>query len=62
MAVFSGRTFEPVGEPDLHHDRLRFEWRMLSPDGAVELSGLDVVHLSSDGRFADSTGFFLFAD
>lgn len=59
MAVFAGRTFEAVGEPDLHHDRLRFEWRMVSPEGATELLGVDVVHLAADGRFADSTGFFL---
>lgn len=57
--IFDGRTFALVGEPDLHHDRLLFRWQMLSPDGEVELHGIDLVHLASDGRFADSTGFFL---
>lgn len=31
----------------------------ITPDGSVELDGIDVVHLAADGRFADSTGFFL---
>lgn len=59
MAVFEGRTFALVGEPDLHHDRLLFRWQMHSPDGSVELDGVDVGHLAPDGRFADTTGFFL---
>lgn len=59
MAIFEGRTFALLGEPDAHHDRLRFRWQMLAPDGSVELDGVDVVHLAADGRFADSTGFFL---
>lgn len=59
MAVFEGRTFAAIGEPDIHHDRLMFRWQMLAPDGSVELDGIDVVHLAGDGRFADSTGFFL---
>lgn len=59
MTVFEGRTFAPVGELDLHHDRACFRWQMLAPDGSVELDGIDVVHLAADGRFADSTGFFL---
>lgn len=59
MAIFAGRTFRLVGEPDVHHDRLLFRWAMDGPEGTTELLGLDVVHLAPDGRFADSTGFFL---
>lgn len=59
MAIFEGRTFALVGEPDPHHDRVLFRWQMLAPDGTVELNGLDVAHLAADGRFADTTGFFL---
>lgn len=59
MAIFGGRTFRQAGDIDVHHDRLRFSWEMVAPDGTVELHGLDVVHLAADGRMVDSTGFFV---
>lgn len=59
LAVFEGRTFSALGEPDLHHDRVKFEWEMRSPEGSVELVGLEVAHLDAGGRFTDTTGFFL---
>lgn len=55
---YPGHTFSLSGDIVEHHDRLRFHWRMMDPQGDVQLSGLDCVRLSSDGRIADLAGFF----
>ena len=55
---YPGHTFALTGDIVEHHDRLRFHWRMLDPQGEVQLSGLDCVRLSGDGRIADLAGFF----
>ncbi len=55
---YPGHSFALSGEIVEHHDRLRFHWRMMDPKGDVQLSGLDCVRLSQDGRIADLAGFF----
>lgn len=55
---YPGHTFALSGDIVEHHNRLRFNWRMLDPKGDVKLSGLDCVRLSADGRIADLAGFF----
>jgi hypothetical protein len=43
---------------DEHHGRLRFGWRMLDPDGAAVLDGIDFGVLDEDGRLLRIVGFF----
>ncbi|MCE0763066.1 nuclear transport factor 2 family protein [Pseudonocardia kujensis] len=57
-AQFPGFVFGPVGDPDAHHDVVRFRWG-LGPDGAGEppVIGADAVTLAPDGRIALVVGF-----
>jgi len=55
---FPGHQFELTSGPDVHHDRVRFAWRMV-PDagGAPVAAGVDFARLAGDGRLRDVTGF-----
>ncbi|MFC6707155.1 nuclear transport factor 2 family protein [Flexivirga alba] len=54
---FAGMTFTSVGEPDAHHQQLRFQWG-LGPVGAEPIViGFDVVVLDEANRIADVRGF-----
>lgn len=53
---FPGFVFTPLGEPDAHHDQVRFRWG-LGPAGAEPVvEGSDVV-LTESGRIARVLGF-----
>jgi hypothetical protein len=54
---FPGHRVELTGEPDAHHDRVRFAWRMLDPNGATAIAGVDFATLAGDGRLREVTGF-----
>jgi hypothetical protein len=43
---------------DAHHDQARFGWTVNGPDGAVAVSGIDVVTFDADGRIRTAIGFF----
>ena len=53
-----GHTIVLTTAVDEHHDRLRFGWRMLGPDGEPALDGMDFVALDGDGRIRRVVGFF----
>ena len=55
---FPGHTFRRTSGLDVHHDRVRFTWALVGPDGAVALSGIDVGEVSGDGRLRQIVGFF----
>ena len=55
---FAGHTFRRVSGVDEHHGHLRYAWELVTPDGAVALSGLDVGEVAEDGRLLRLTGFF----
>lgn len=55
---FPGLIFVRTGEIENHHDRARFTWDLLGPDGSVQAAGTDVAVLSPDGLLRDVTGFF----
>ena len=58
---FPGLQFRRRGEPEAHHDRLRFSWD-LGPAGAAPVAGgTDMAVVAADGRFAAVTGFIDFA-
>jgi SnoaL-like protein len=54
---FPGHRFELTAGPDVHHDRVRFAWRMLDPKGATTIAGVDFARLAADGRLREVTGF-----
>jgi hypothetical protein len=56
-AQFPGHRFERTTAIDDHHDQLRFGWRLVAPDGAVTVEGVDIAQVA-DGRLATVTGFF----
>ena len=53
-----GSRIAITSEPVRHHDSAFFRWTMTGPDGAVLVTGFDVVQLDDDGRIARLTGFF----
>jgi SnoaL-like protein len=55
---FPGHTFRRTSGIDVHHDRVRFTWALVGPDGAVALSGIDVGEVAEDGRLRQIVGFF----
>lgn len=56
---FPGPRFRLVGAPDAHHDRARWGWELVGPDGAPPVvRGIDVAVLADDGRLRSVTGFF----
>jgi hypothetical protein len=55
---FPGHRFRRTSAVDVHHDRLRFEWKLISPEGEAVLTGMDVGELAPDGRLSRITGFF----
>jgi hypothetical protein len=55
---FPGHAFRRTSGVDTHHDRVRFTWALVAPDGAVALSGVDVGELDADGRLRQIVGFF----
>ena len=57
QAQYPGHRFELAAGPDAHHDRVRFAWRMLDPNGATAIAGVDFATLAPDGRLRDVTGF-----
>lgn len=54
---FPGFVFTPLGEPDAHHQQLRFRWGLGPVGAAPVVEGFDVVVLDGDGRIADVRGF-----
>jgi hypothetical protein len=62
QAQFPGHTVRPVGQVDAHHDRVRWSWELLGPQGGAPLAGgSNVGVLAPDGRLRQVTGFFDYA-
>ena len=57
-AHYAGHVFRRTTEVDVHHDRYRFGWTLVGPDGAVATTGLDTGVLAVDGRVGQVVGFF----
>ena len=57
QASFPGQI-AVTSQPVRHHDAAFFRWTMTDGDGAVVMTGFDVVQLANDGRIARLTGFF----
>lgn len=55
---FPGTRIELASGIDSHHHAVRFAWRMIGPDGAVTVEGMDFGELGADGRLERIVGFF----
>jgi hypothetical protein len=53
-----GATIAMASGIDSHHDRVRFAWKLLTPQGATQIEGIDVGQLAADGRLQSITGFW----
>jgi hypothetical protein len=58
LSQFPGHRFERSTALDTHHEFLRYGWRLLEPNGAAVLEGVDFVQCDVDGRIARIVGFF----
>lgn len=57
LTHFPNHRFRRTSAVDEHHDRARYAWDLVAPDGTVAVSGLDVVQVR-DGRLVSVVGFF----
>ena len=55
---YPGYRFRRRSDVDVHHDRVRFAWDLVKPDGEVFVEGIDVGEVADDGRLRRITGFF----
>lgn len=53
---FPGLRIRRAGEVDAHHDRIRFSWEALAPEGPVVAKGTDFATVA-EARLAQVTGF-----
>lgn len=58
MGQFPGHRFERTTAVDAHHTSARYGWRLVSPQGAPVLEGVDLLDLDVDGRIGRVVGFF----
>lgn len=59
QARFPDHALRPAGQVDAHHDRVRWRWELLGPQGGAPLaSGTNVGVLGPDGRLRQVTGVF----
>jgi SnoaL-like domain len=56
---YPGYRFRQVGGVDGHHDRARWAWEFVGPDGGTPAAvGVDFALISTDGQLREVTGFF----
>jgi hypothetical protein len=55
---FPGHRFRLTTPVEVHHDRARWGWDLIGPDGTPVVVGVDFAKLSTDGRLREVTGFF----
>ena len=55
---FAGNRILLTSGVDEHHNRLRFTWAMLNPEGHRVSQGMDFGEVGSDGRLIRITGYF----
>lgn len=54
---FPGLTFRQLGDAEEHHDRVRFQWQLVTVEKDVVAAGTDVGVVEA-GLFRSITGFF----
>jgi hypothetical protein len=58
LGHFPDHRFRRTSEVDVHHDHGRYSWELVGLDGAVAVTGLDVVTFDPQGRLTRVVGFF----
>ncbi|MBI1885935.1 MAG: nuclear transport factor 2 family protein [Chloroflexi bacterium] len=53
-----GARIEATSGADVHHNVLRFTWKLLGPQGNTVMEGVDFGELDGDGRIKRIVGFF----
>ena len=53
-----GHRIEATSRADVHHNLLRFSWRLTKPDGSVMTEGMDFGTIDASGRLTRIVGFF----
>ena len=54
---FPGHRFRRTGDPDAHHDRVRFSWELAPEGGSAVVKGVDFAVVAGQ-RLQTVTGFF----
>ena len=57
QAQFAGLNVRLAGEPDAHHDVVRFTWELAAGDDEALVVGFDVALIAPDGRIGAVAGF-----
>ncbi len=55
---FAGMSVRRCTGIDVHHDRVRFGWEILTDTGETLMAGIDIARLDEHGRLAELVGFF----
>lgn len=58
LTHYAGHTFRRTTDVDAHHTFGRYGWELVGPDGAVAVTGTDIVEIDDDGRLTRIVGFF----
>ncbi|MEP7111947.1 MAG: nuclear transport factor 2 family protein [Ilumatobacteraceae bacterium] len=58
LTHYAGHRFERTTVVDAHHGFARYGWDLIAPDGAVAISGTDVVQFDEVGKLLRIVGFF----
>ena len=58
FADFPGMVVTSTSALDVHHDKGRFTWQLVLPDGSVPVAGTDFVQVTAEGRIGSIVGFF----
>lgn len=58
LAQFPGHRFERTTALDMHHQFIRYGWRLVGTSGEPVLTGVDFMDVDVDGRIARVVGFF----
>jgi len=56
--MMPGHRIDMASGVDEHDGFVRFAWKMLDPDGAVAMEGVDFGSLDADGKLKSIVGFF----
>ncbi len=58
LTHYAGHMFRRTTPIDAHHAFARYGWELVAPDGAVAVTGTDIVEIDDDGRLTRIVGFF----
>jgi hypothetical protein len=58
LTHFAGHRFERTTAVDSHNGFARYGWDLVGPDGAIAISGIDVVQFDDAGKLLRIVGFF----